>query len=87
MGDSRGEKRGEGRRERGGKGEGREREREREREKKGHTRVSDGHDTGSVILATTCSQIDIISSVVVHSTLGQHSVVLHLRLAKRRDVA
>jgi len=48
--------------------------------------VGDGESTNSEVLSTSCSKHIVVSSIVVDSSLGQHGVVLNLRLAERWGV-
>lgn len=50
------------------------------------TRVSDHKGGHTEVLTSGSSETDVVSVVVVNSTLGEHGVVLNLRLAERRAV-
>lgn len=50
------------------------------------TSISDGEDTGTEELTTSGTEIDVVTVVVVNTSLGQHSVVFDLRLTERRTV-
>merc|ERR1711983_527908 len=48
--------------------------------------VSDGEGAHTEVLSTRGSQLIVVTGVVVDSSLGQHGVVLNLRLAEGRSV-
>ena len=48
--------------------------------------VSDAQGTDEEIFSTSSPQLVVVASVVVDTSLGQHGVVLDLRLAERRRV-
>jgi len=50
------------------------------------TSISDRENTGTEELTTSGTKIDVVTIVVVNTSLGQHGVVLDLRLAERRTV-
>ena len=50
------------------------------------TGISDGENTGTEELTTSGTKIDVVTVVVVNTSLGQHGVVLNLRLTERRTV-
>jgi hypothetical protein len=52
----------------------------------GVTSISDGENTGTEELTTGSTEIDVVTVVVVNTSLGQHGVVLDLRLTERRTV-
>jgi len=52
----------------------------------GITRVRNAQRTNPEVLPASRAQVHIIPTVVVHARLGQHGVVLNLRLAERRTV-
>ena len=49
--------------------------------------VCDGQGAHPEVLAARCAQLVVVSGVVVHTGLGQHGVVLDLRLSQGRRVA
>jgi hypothetical protein len=50
------------------------------------TGISDGEDTGAEKLTASSTKIDVVTVVVVNTSLGQHSVVFDLGLAERGAV-
>merc|ERR1719145_534105 len=50
------------------------------------SRVSDGEGAHTEVLSTRGSQLVVVPGVVVETGLGQHGVVLDLRLAEGRSV-
>ncbi len=50
------------------------------------TPVNDGEDSDPKVLSTSRSEVNVVARVVVDSSLGEHGVVLNLRLAERRTV-
>jgi hypothetical protein len=52
----------------------------------GVTSISDSHAGHTEVLTTSSSEVNVGTRVVVHLGAGQHSVVLDLRLLKRRAV-
>lgn len=50
------------------------------------TSVNDGEGSDSEQFTAGGTQLDVVSSVVVDVALGQHGVVLELRLSERRGV-
>ena len=45
--------------------------------------VSDGHGADPEVLSAGSTQLDVVSSVVVDTSLGQHGIVFNLRLPER----
>merc|ERR1719481_627212 len=45
------------------------------------SRVSDAQGANPEILSTRCTKLVVVASVVMDSSLGQHSVILNLRLS------
>lgn len=52
----------------------------------GITSISDGENTGTEELTTSGTKINVVTVVVVNTSLGQHGVVLDLGLTERRTV-
>jgi hypothetical protein len=52
----------------------------------GVTSISDGENTGTEELTTGGTKIDVVTVVVVNTSLGQHGVVFDLGLTERRTV-
>jgi hypothetical protein len=50
------------------------------------TSISDRENTGTEKLTTSGTEINVVTVVVVDTSLGQHGVVLDLRLTERRTV-
>jgi hypothetical protein len=50
------------------------------------TSISDGENTGTEELTTSSTKIDVVTVVVVNTSLGQHGVVFDLGLTERRTV-
>jgi hypothetical protein len=50
------------------------------------TSISDRKNTGTEELTTSGTEVNVVTVVVVDTSLGQHSVVLNFGLAKRRTV-
>ena len=50
------------------------------------TSVSNGDGRHTEVLTATSAEVDAVTLVVVHSGLGEHGVVLNLRLSQRRAV-
>ena len=49
--------------------------------------VGDAHGADAEVLAAGSAEVDVVASVVVHRGLGEHGVVLDLRLAEGGGVA
>lgn len=45
--------------------------------------IGDGQGADAVVATASGSQLDVVAAVVVHSSLGQHGVVLDLGLPAR----
>jgi hypothetical protein len=50
------------------------------------TGISDGENTGTEKLTTGGTKVNVVTVVVVDTSLGQHGVVFNLGLAERRTV-
>jgi hypothetical protein len=50
------------------------------------TGISDGEDTGTEKLTASSTKIDVVTVVMMDTSLGQHGVVFDLGLTERRTV-
>jgi hypothetical protein len=50
------------------------------------TGISDRENTGTEELTTSSTEVNVVTVVVVNTSLGQHSIVFNFGLAKRRTV-
>ena len=54
--------------------------------KVGITGFRDGEDTHTEVLTTGCTEVRVVSIIMVHMSLGQHGVVFQFTLGKRGAV-
>lgn len=46
------------------------------------TWVSDAHGANSVVFTARCAELDVVSTIVMNSSLGQHGIVFNLAFPK-----
>lgn len=51
-----------------------------------HTRVNDGQCAHPVVFTTGCTELNVVSTVMMDSGFGQHSVVLNLRFPGKKKI-